>query len=113
MSEQQSIVWTQQEAIELATEIEAFAPAYGCHVALTGGLLYKKGARKDCDLVIYRIRQIPAINTKGLFEALDKIGLIAFGDYGFCVKCSWNGRRVDLLFPDNDDGDYEGWEDAP
>lgn len=112
MNNEQNTMWTQQEAVELATEIEAFAPTFGCHVALTGGLLYKKGARKDCDLVLYRIRQIPQLDGIGLFEALAKIGLTPFGDYGFCVKCNYKGRRVDLLFPNNDEGDYEGWEDA-
>lgn len=40
-------MWTQKEAIELCVKIEAICPKYGCHVALTGGLLYKEGERKD------------------------------------------------------------------
>ena len=49
--------WTQQHAIELCKRIESVCPRYGCHVALTGGLLYKDGPRKDCDILFYRIRQ--------------------------------------------------------
>ena len=35
--------WTTAEAIALCREIEAICPAFGCHIALTGGLLYKEG----------------------------------------------------------------------
>lgn len=42
-------VWTQREAIDLCIKLERIAPAFGAHVALTGGLLYKSGQRKDCD----------------------------------------------------------------
>ena len=41
------------KAIEICKEIEMRAPSYGCHVALTGGCLYKDGDRKDCDLLFY------------------------------------------------------------
>src|ERR1035437_5571090 len=54
--------WTQTEAIELCVKVEAICPKYGCHVALTGGLLYKQGKRKDCDLLFYRIRQVEQID---------------------------------------------------
>lgn len=39
--------WTQAEAIALCRKIEDVCPAFGCHVALTGGVLYKLGERKD------------------------------------------------------------------
>ena len=29
--------WTQEDAIKLCRDIEKICPAYGCHVALTGG----------------------------------------------------------------------------
>lgn len=33
--------WTQQEAVDLCVIIESVCVEFGCHVALTGGLLYK------------------------------------------------------------------------
>lgn len=106
MSEQKIPMWTQAEAIDLASIFEQFAPNYGCHVALTGGCLYKRGERKDCDLVFYRIRQVEEINIGGLFDALAKHGVELVGDYGFCKKCTWMGRTLDLLFPEFVGGDY-------
>lgn len=35
--------WTTHEALALCRLIEEFAPLYDCHVALTGGTLYKNG----------------------------------------------------------------------
>ena len=39
--------WTQEQAIALCRKIEAVCPPFGCHVALTGGALYKDGPRKE------------------------------------------------------------------
>ena len=52
--------WTQEEAIALCKKIESIVPLAGCHVALTGGCLYRDGHRKDLDILFYRIRQIDA-----------------------------------------------------
>jgi hypothetical protein len=95
-------MWTQQEAIALCREIEAMCPAYGFHVALTGGLLYKDGERKDLDLILYRIRQRPLeeIDFDGFSEALRELGFADFKFFGFCVKSTCNGKPVDLLFPE-------------
>ena len=64
--EKQIRTWTQPEAIALCKDLEAFAPEYGCHVALTGGLLYKDGPRKDVDIVLYRVRQVSEIDMAGM-----------------------------------------------
>lgn len=69
--------WTQPEAIALCVEIERFAPLCGCHVALIGGCLYKIGNRKDCDIILYRIRQATKINYEG-----------------FCHKAIYNGKHI-------------------
>jgi hypothetical protein len=102
--------WTQAEAIELCRLVEAVCVAQGdCHVALTGGLLYKDGPRKDCDLLFYRVRQADWINVEGLFTALFAIGLqrtrVPDGEH-FVVKATWRGRNVDCLFPEVASGDY-------
>lgn len=93
--------WTQSEGVALAKAVEAVAPEHGAHVALTGGLLYKDGERKDADLLFYRIRQTDHINLSGLFTALKGVGLTVFADYGFVKKARYaDGRTVDLLFPE-------------
>jgi hypothetical protein len=43
--------WTLAEAVEVCRQVEAICPPFGCHVALTGGTLYKDGERKDLDLL--------------------------------------------------------------
>ena len=64
--------WNLKEGVELCRQIEEICPQYGCHVALTGGTLYKDGERKDLDLLIYRIRQCESIDYSGLYAALEE-----------------------------------------
>lgn len=97
--------WTQAEAIALCREVEAICPAYGCHVALTGGCLYKDGERKDLDLLFYRIRQEPEIDKDGLFDALLAIGIEHERGFGWCHKAKHQGRSIDCFFPE-EDGEY-------
>ena len=99
--------WTQDEAIKLCAEIEAVCPPFGGHVALTGGLLYKQGPRKDCDILFYRIRQRDSIDLDGLWEALRAIGVERTRGWGWCHKATWNGKAIDMFFPENDGGEYK------
>ena len=92
--------WTQKQAIDFCKMLEAIAPTYGCHVALTGGTLYKDGERKDCDVLFYRIRQIAEVDVEGLIEALGPMGVIPAEDHGWCYKATYQGRAVDFLFPE-------------
>lgn len=106
------VKWQQAEAIDLCRQIEALAPNYGCHVALTGGLLYKDGPRKDADILLYRIRQSPAIDADGLFAALEALGITKISGFGWCHKAEWRGKKIDFFFPE-EDGEYpedEVWE---
>lgn len=93
-------MWTLENARELIIQIEAFAPAYGAHVALTGGVLYKEGVRKDLDIMFYRIRQVPRIDEAGLIGALKGFGFDIIKKHGWVTKAKFNGLSVDLLFPD-------------
>lgn len=102
-----SAPWTQAEAIDLCRKVEAICPAYGCHVALTGGTLYKDGPRKDLDILFYRIRQIAEIDEAGLFEALGGIGISKVSGFGWCHKAIFDGRNIDCFFPE-EDGEYPG-----
>lgn len=92
--------WTLLRASQLCEEIEEFAPLYGAHVALTGGCLYRKGARKDADLLFYCIRQLNRIDEEGLLEALRKHGLEIGAHHGWVYKAKWLGDDVDLFFPE-------------
>ncbi len=100
--------WTQQQAVDLCRKIEAVCPEFGCHVALTGGLLYKDGERKDADILFYRIRQVDEIDVDGLMSAMEDIGVSPGRDFGWCHKATYAGRPIDFFFPDRvvDDDDY-------
>lgn len=93
-------MWTLENARELIVKIESFAPKFGAHVALTGGVLYKEGLRKDIDIVFYRIRQAPVIHETDLINALKEIGFDIIKKHGWVTKAKFNGLSVDLLFVD-------------
>lgn len=95
-----TIKWTLDEAIRLIKQIELFAPDYGCHVALTGGLLYKDGPRKDLDILFYRIRQKPKIDEEKLLEALKSLDIHIERTIGWVTKAKHNGKSIDLFFPE-------------
>ena len=99
--------WTQQEAIDLATQIEAVCPDFGYHVALTGGCLYRKGPRQDLDLLFYQIRQVDTPDYAGLLGKLAEIGIYVYRDFGFCLKAGLDAKSIDLLFPECPGGDYQ------
>jgi hypothetical protein len=101
--------WTQAEAVELCRRIEALCPEFGCHVALTGGTLYKDGPRKDLDLLFYRIRQRPKIDQDGLWIDLETVlGLKLQRGFGWCFKLEDRfGRKIDAFFPEEQGGEYD------
>jgi hypothetical protein len=103
--------WAQADAIALCRAIEAICPDYGCHVALTGGLLYKDGERKDCDILFYRIRQVDEIDVEGLFAALSTIGVERVSGFGWVYKAVYQGKPIDCFFPESDRGEYERAEE--
>ncbi len=99
-------LWSTSDAIYLCRAIEEICPKYGCHVALTGGTLYKEGLRKDVDILFYRIRQVSSVNTGDLFTALEGIGIKIISNNGWCVKATLKGKSIDMFFPDATEGDY-------
>lgn len=92
--------WNQEEAINLCIAIEHVIPKSGCHVALTGGNLYRHGERQDLDLVIYRIRQSKKIDMELLFAELGGLGIAKVSGFGWCHKCEYEGKKIDLFFPE-------------
>jgi hypothetical protein len=107
--------WTREEAIALCIAAEQCAAQHGWHVALSGGLLYKAGPRKDADLVVYRHRepgsyresevQLSAARYRLLVE-LARIGMADQVTLGCVVKVRYLSHGVDLIFPEIEGG-YE------
>jgi hypothetical protein len=102
--------WNAADAVQLCSDIELFAPEAGCHVALTGGTLYKCNDRKDVDIMFYRIRQVDKIDEEKLFALLqERLGFVMGKRWGWVQKATYRGKDVDLLFPDYVDvpGEFE------
>lgn len=101
------MTWNLLKAAALCREIEAVCPPFGCHVALTGGSLYKDGERKDLDILFYRIRQRDEIDMDGLWGALAKIGVEKLSGFGLCYKAETkSGDNIDCFFPEEQGGMY-------
>lgn len=90
-------------AIDLCRKIEMVCPMAGCHVALTGGCLYKDGDRKDIDLMFYRIRQVEKIDYELLFSILDQLGIKVEKSFKWCHKARYDNVGIDIFFPEADD----------
>ena len=100
-------MWELDQAVELCRQIEAICPEFGCHVGLTGGTLYKDGKRKDLDIIFYRIRQIKEIDVDKLFNALELIGIVKTGGFGWVHKAVYKGaKNIDVFFPEEPSGEY-------
>lgn len=103
--------WTLEDAVNLCCLIEAIAPKFGCHVALTGGCLYKSGPRKDLDVVFYRVRSVEKIDLAGLFASLDAgLGIrviTPLDDWRWVIKATSGARSIDFFFPEAAGGDYD------
>lgn len=108
--------WSQEMAIQFCVLVEEIAPQFGAHVALTGGCLYKaEFNRKDCDIVLYRIRQ-KSIDDVGLLAALqEKLGVeVTKRVNNWLTKAKWNDRNIDIFWPEEgndttiwDEGGYD------
>lgn len=107
--------WTQRQAIDLCIHLEAFAPQYGCHVALTGGCLSKDGPRKDVDIMVYRIRQVDKIDMNGLIMRIAAdLAVVKTELHGWVTKLHLaDGRCIDLFDPTCDDGIYPVEDTTP
>jgi len=111
------IPWTLAEGVALCTAIQSISPKYGCHPALTGGLLYKEGPRKDCDVVIYQRGDVdgerPEIDWLGLWAELKTIGIELVKDFGYVKKCLYQGKSLDIFDPTEEGGNYGTEDEQP
>lgn len=95
-----------EQAIQLCRKLyQELSPDY--YPALTGGTLYKDGARKDIDIVIYRNKDGATFEFDEIEDKLKNVGLTDFKHYGYVTKCRYGGLSVDLMNPETDvDIDY-------
>jgi hypothetical protein len=106
------LAWMRDIAVEFCIKLEAIAPTYGAHVALSGGVLYREGKRKDLNLVIYRHGgRVKEIDRAGLVAALvDQLKMEPVRITGRVYKMRYQGRQVDLMIHDAAeaaDSDYD------
>lgn len=88
-------------AVAVCKEVESAISHLNCHVALTGGALYKRGMRKDLDLLFYRVRQAEHPSKEEILGALKLRGFeITDRQFNWCVKSKFYGADVDLFFPE-------------
>ncbi len=98
---------TLHDGVEICTILHQTLEPFGFFPALTGGTLYKKEARKDIDIVIYRKRDRDVFEWVELIPVLKLIGFTDFKDFGFVCKCKFNDIDVDLFNPETrSGGDY-------
>ena len=94
------------KAIKLCKMLYEELGPLGLFPALTGGYVYKEGARKDIDIVLYCHRERKRTELPlELLEGLE--GLTISGHYGFVTKAYYKGKSVDIMFPE-----YKGPSDA-
>lgn len=99
--------WTLEQGVKLCRLVNRALPgAAGRHVALTGGTLYKDGPRKDVDMLFYRVRQVQEIDKSALGAILLDLGFTLGPDHGWVWKATYEGKDVDMFFPDHNDGEY-------
>jgi len=92
--------WNYEIANPLICKLEHGLPDAGCHVALTGGVLYKSGDRKDLDLIIYRIRN-QSIDEEKLRAVFENCGVKIIRKYGWMYKARYENRGIDILIPES------------
>lgn len=108
LEKDKQFVWDLEDAIQLARLLEGICPDFGCHVALTGGCLYKDGRRKDADVLFYRIRQRKVIDEIGLIAKLREVGFEVVKRSGWVLKVTYEGKPIDMFFPEEAKIDAQG-----
>ena len=104
---------TEAKAKELCNKLYVLLEPLGYYPALTGGLLYKEGARKDIDILIYRNRQkAQHFETVDITEQLSSIGVDITASFGFVTKAKWEGFIVDIFNPETDEEVFNKWYES-
>ena len=108
--EQKKKECTYEMAYALCTDLYNVLEPHGYYPALTGGLLYKEGNRKDIDIIIYRNRQkVKSFETVDLTDLLMQANVKITNSFGFVTKAEWNGHVVDIFNPETNDEVFNVW----
>lgn len=92
---------TQKDGVELCRKLYPLLKEVGIFPAITGGLLYKDGERKDIDILLYRHRQERCdFEVIDLAPLLSIAGVIVKESFGFVTKAEWKGFEVDIFNPE-------------
>jgi len=73
--------------------------------ALTGGVLYKNGTRKDIDIIMYRGESGQTLNVHDVHDVLQKLEIEVLGNFNRVAKCKWGAWNLDIIFPEAE-GEY-------
>lgn len=107
-------------AIRICTILYKLLEPYHVFPALTGGILYKQGLRKDLDIILYKgstggelhlLTQLQpniplADKTVSLAHLLKEAGFEYIADYGRVVKCKYQDTDIDIIMPEAPEGTY-------
>ena len=104
----------QEDGIKICKKLHNVLSERGYYPALTGGLLYKDGDRKDCYIVIYRNRQQHEhFEMQDIESLLEIVGFSDFRYFGFVTKAHIDGFDVDLFNPESyGDSEYGNTEEC-
>lgn len=101
-------LWTLEQGLELARNLESLAIECGFHVAIGGGVMLRGESMKDLDLFFYPHRKISAKPVLAVlifklkqfgFKGIKAIGTSVTLDDQKDVRFSYlNDKRVDLFF---------------
>lgn len=104
---------TKEIAFKLCRDLYSILEPKGFYPALTGGLLYKDGERKDIDIIIYRNRQkVESFETVDIAELLAQVGLNITASFGFVTKADYHGLVVDIFNPETDSEAFNKWYES-
>lgn len=98
----------QATGIDLCKALYEKLSPHGFFPALTGGLLYKEGSRKDCDIVIFRHRQnVQPFELVEIEHLLVECGFTDIRHHGFVTKANMGIFPVDIFNPESKNGTDE------
>ena len=90
-----------EKAVYQCAQLEKISTKYAFHIGLTGGCLYKNFNRKDCDIILYRIRQNHNPDLGGFFKELVSYGWSMEKHHGWVQKMkSPAGDDFDFFYPE-------------
>lgn len=90
--------WTLDQACSFCFQLEPVISGLGMHIGLTGGCLYKKGQRKDMDIILYRHHGAELSGFDDFLSALSLHGVLIKSVHHNVVKMvTRDGQSIDFL----------------